>query len=81
MCDVRYGWLTTNGVKAAFSPFFVLSTKILRSTSSLWAATQLWLQVMPLAIKWLILLSKPLDRQYDRPGQKFEAVIVEPAEV
>ena len=37
--NIRYGRLTPNGVKAAFSPFFVLSDRILRSTSGLWLAT------------------------------------------
>ena len=55
ICNLHYGRLTPNGVNAAFSPFFVLSTKILRSTSGLWLATnhhttQLWLQIAPLAI-------------------------------
>ena len=36
---VCYGRLTPNGVKAAFFLYFMLSTRILHSTSSLWLAT------------------------------------------
>lgn len=38
ICNLRYRWLTLNGIKAAFSLFFVLSTRILHSTPSLWLA-------------------------------------------
>ena len=65
--NVRYGQLTPNGVKAAFSPFFVLSTRMLHSTSGLWLATN-----RRYSVKWVWLtpLSKPLDCHYDRPGRK-----------
>ena len=44
--NVCYGRLTPNGVKFTFFPFFVHSTRLLRSTSGLWLAADRRYSVM-----------------------------------
>ena len=65
--------------------FIALSYNALRPVygSLLTATAQLWLQVALVVIKWVWLkpLGTPLDRHYDQPRWKFEALIIEPGTI